>query len=96
MPNGMKAEHYASSKTRKTLELSYEEWGYRFNEVLAQLERILSPDLFVLGGGASKHFETYKHTFDTTVPVIAAEYQNEAGAVGAALYAMKQMTRRVA
>ncbi len=90
MPNGMKAEHYASSKTRKTLELGWEEWGARFGEVLSQLERVLSPDLFVLGGGASKHFELYKHKFDTVVPVVPAEYQNEAGAVGAALFAYKQ------
>ena len=89
MPNGMKAEHYASSKTRKTLELGWEEWGARFGEVLSQLERILSPDLFVLGGGASKHFDLYKHTFDTAVPVVPAEYENEAGAVGAALFASK-------
>ena len=57
MPNRMKAEHYASSKTRKTLELDWEEWGSRFDEVLTQLDRLLSPDLFVLGGGASKYFE---------------------------------------
>ncbi len=90
MPNGMKSEHYASSKTRKSLELGWEEWGRRFGDVLSQLERILSPDLFVLGGGASKHFDLYKHTFETSVPVVPAEYQNEAGAVGAALFAHKQ------
>ncbi len=90
MPNGMKAEHYASSKTRKTLALEWEEWGHRFGEVLSQLERVLSPDLFILGGGASKHFDFFKHTLDTAVPIVPAEYENEAGAVGAALFAYKQ------
>ena len=93
MPNGMKAEHYASSKTRKTLDLGWEVWGQRFNEVLAQLDRVLSPDLYILGGGASKHFETYKHTLDTPTPVVPAEYQNEAGSVGAAIYAYRQSQR---
>lgn len=94
MPNGMKTEHYASSKTRKTLDLTWEEWGRRFDEVLAQLDRVLSPDLFVLGGGASKYFEAYKHTLQTPVPVIPAHYQNEAGAVGAAIYAYQQHHRQ--
>ena len=93
MPNGMKTEHYASSKTRKTLELSWEDWGRRFDEVLAQLDRVLSPDLFVLGGGASKYFDEYKHTLQTPVPIIPALYQNEAGSVGAAIYAYQQHTR---
>ncbi len=90
MPNGMKAEHYASSKTRKTLELSWDDWGARFDEVLSQLDRVLSPDLIVLGGGASKYFDEFKHKLQSAVPIVPAQYENEAGAIGAALHAYDQ------
>lgn len=90
MPNGMKAEHYASSKTRKTLDLGWDVWSKRFNEVLGQLDRVLSPDLYILGGGASKHFDTYKHNLDTQVPVVPSAFRNEAGSVGAAIYAQQR------
>ena len=95
MPNGIKAEHYASSKTRKAVELAWDDWGRRFDEVLAQLDRLFSPDLFVLGGGASKYFEEYKHTLETSVPILPARYQNEAGSVGAALHAAVEQQRGV-
>ena len=87
MPNGMKSEHYASNKVRKTLELDWEEWGRRFDEVLAQVDRILSPDLILLGGGGSKHFDEYKQYLQVDCPVQPAAFRNQAGAVGAALYA---------
>ena len=87
MPNGMKSEHYASNKTRKTLDLSWEEWGKRFDEVLAQVDRILSPDLILLGGGASKKFDLYEACLNVDCPVEPAAFRNHAGSIGAALYA---------
>ena len=93
MPNGMKAEHYASNKTRKTLDLGWGEWGERFDEVLAQIDRILSPDLVLLGGGASKRFEHYADKLNVTVPVRPSAFKNEAGAIGAAVFAASQARR---
>ncbi len=96
MPNGMKSEHYASNRTRKTLGLSWEEWGRRFDEVLAQVDRLLSPELILLGGGASKHFAEYKKYLTINCPVQPAKYQNEAGPVGAALFAHREYQRVLA
>ena len=90
MPNGMKAEHYASNKTRKMLDLSWTEWGQRFDEVLAQVERVVSPDLILLGGGASKRFDLYKDCFNITCPIAPAQFKNQAGSIGAAIYASKR------
>lgn len=93
MPNGMKSEHYASNKTRKSLELSWEDWGCRFNEVLQQLDRIVSPDYILLGGGVSKQFEFYNQYFDINCPVEPALFLNEAGCIGAAIYASDRLAQ---
>jgi len=86
MPNGMKSEHYASNRTRKNQELSWETWGKRLDEVLHQVIRILSPEVILLGGGVSKHFNEFSGYFTVDVPVEPAMFRNQAGAVGAALY----------
>ena len=91
MPNGKKSEHYASSRTRKMLDLSWEEWGHRFDEVLFQVQRMFSPDLILLGGGASKKFDLFKHCLNSDLPVMPSTMRNEAGIVGAAYYAHTRM-----
>jgi len=90
MPNGMKSEHYASNKIRKAEGLSWDEWAKRFDEVLFQVQRIFSPDLILLGGGASKKFELYKHNLQCDIPIKPAASMNQAGTVGAAIYAYQQ------
>ncbi len=84
---GILAEHYASDSARKKHDLSWEEWGERFNEYLLHLERLLSPDLIILGGGTSKKFDNYKHLITTNTHVTPATYLNRAGVIGAAYYA---------
>ena len=93
MPNGMKSEHYASNAVRKSLELSWEDWGTRFNEVLQQLDRILSPDFILLGGGISKSFELYEQYLDVHCPIEPAQLLNEAGSIGAAIYAFDMRSK---
>ncbi|MFK8056198.1 MAG: polyphosphate--glucose phosphotransferase [Saprospiraceae bacterium] len=93
MPNGMKSEHYASSKTRKSQGLSWDEWAKRFDEVLFQVQRLFSPDLILLGGGASKKFDSYKHLLQCQAPVMPAAQMNQAGTVGAAIYAYQQANK---
>ncbi|MCB0706930.1 MAG: ROK family protein [Saprospiraceae bacterium] len=85
--NGMIAEQYASSNARKREELSWEDWGVRFNKYLLEIERILSPDLILLGGGASKKFDLFEKMLDLKTKVKPAHLKNEAGAIGAAYYA---------
>ncbi len=80
-------EHYVSSVARKKENLSWEEWGIRFNAYLKHLEKLFSPDLFVLGGGASKKFQRFAHVFTVDANVVPAQYENDAGVLGAAMYA---------
>lgn len=81
------AELSVSDRARKEQELSYEKWGKRFNKYLLHMERILSPNLIVLGGGCSKKFHLYSDSFTTNATVQPAKLLNEAGIIGAAYYA---------
>ena len=80
-------EKYISNNARKKEDLSWEAWGKRFNSYLVHLEKLFSPDLIVLGGGASKKFDRYQEFLDLDTKVIPAKYQNDAGVLGAAMYA---------
>jgi polyphosphate glucokinase len=53
------------------------------------LERLLTPDLFILGGGVSKEFSDFGHLLKVSTPVRPAKLRNNAGIVGAAVYAVK-------
>ncbi len=84
---GVVAEQYASDATRKKLDLTWDEWGRRFNEYLKYLEFLFSPELFILGGGASKKLDKFIHNFTVYTPVTAAALENNAGIIGAACMA---------
>ncbi len=88
--NGKSAELYCSSGARERLKISRKEWADRFNEYLLHLERLFSPDLFILGGGESKFYESYKTQLLTQARVIPAKLLNNAGIIGAAAYAAEK------
>ncbi len=67
--------------------MSWEEWGGKFNEYLDRLERLFWPDIFILGGGTSKLFSKFQPYLHLHTEVVPAELLNQAGIVGAALYA---------
>ena len=82
---GMDAEKYMSDAVRKKENLTWEDWAGRFNEYLKAIEKLVSPDLIILGGGASKKGDRFLHYLNPETPVVAAELLNNAGVVGAAL-----------
>ena len=82
------AERYASDAVRKEEGLSWDEWGGRFNEYLQHLNRLFFPNMIIIGGGASKKFDKFKHCIDVPVEVIPAKLQNQAGIIGAAVAAL--------
>lgn len=83
------AESYFSAKARKREELEWEVWGDRANRYLTHVNAVFSPDLIVLGGGLTKHWEKFSNRLDTRLPVVPAEIGNNAGLVGAAMYARR-------
>mgnify|MGYP006284466253 CR=1 FL=1 len=91
--NGMPAEHYASDAARKKEDLKWKEWAKRFNEYLERLEFLIRPDLFIIGGGASKEKKFRKYSGELTVPVklVPARLHNHAGIIGAAVAARRRL-----
>lgn len=87
------AEHYVANSVRKREELSWEVWGARFNEYLEHLKRILSPDLIILSGGASKHFDKFRDQLTVDMEIAPSAMLNNAGAIGAAAYAWERYHR---
>ena len=71
--------------------LSWEVWGDRLNLYLRTLEALLWPDLIVLGGAVSATLREFAPMLTTKAPVVAASFLNQAGIVGAALYAEEEL-----
>jgi polyphosphate glucokinase len=86
---GMDAEWRASDAVRKRDKLSWKEWSARLNEYLQTLEGLLTPDLFILGGGVIKMQDKFLPRLKLQAEVLPAQYLNDAGIVGAALAAQK-------
>lgn len=86
---GKDAEKRASERVREEKNLSWKDWSVRFNEYLTELEHLFSPDLFIIGGGASKKADKFlPHlTSKTEVMIVPAQMQNNAGIIGAAYLA---------
>lgn len=85
--DGVDAEMRASNAAREREGLSFEVWGGRVNHLLRHVEKLFSPDLFLIGGGVSKAHEEFFPYFDISTEVKPAALLNNAGIVGAAYLA---------
>lgn len=83
------AEKFAANSVRKAEDLDWKTWTKRFNQYVARIERMFTPSLIVLGGGTSKRFDLYKEFLKSKAEIIPAQLKNEAGVIGAAMYAAK-------
>ena len=82
---GRVAEQWAATSVREREDLSWEEWAGRLTTYYRHLERLFSPDLFVVGGGVSKSSDEFLHLIDISTEIVPARLMNKAGIVGAAL-----------
>jgi polyphosphate glucokinase len=78
-------EPWASEQAREEQGLSWKRWAKRLNRYFALLDLLFSPDLYIFGGGVSKHFEHLEKYLKVATPVVAAQLHNDAGIAGAAL-----------
>ena len=81
------AETFATDAARKHLKLSWKQWARHFNKYLLTMEKLVSPDLIILGGGISKQYDRFVPYLTTRAEIVPAQMFNEAGIVGAALAA---------
>jgi polyphosphate glucokinase len=88
--NGADAELHASDRIREEKGLKWDEWASRLQDYLLVVERLLSPDLIVIGGGVSKKADKFLPNVKVSTPVVPAVLQNNAGIVGAAMAATGQ------
>jgi len=88
--NFKKIESWAASSAMERENLSYDKWGKRFNKFLELVDLIVCPDMIILGGGASKHFDEYRHRIKIETPVVPAQFRNHAGIIGAAVAALHE------
>ena len=79
-------ERHAAASARKRDRLDYATWAReRVSPYLRHVEKLLWPELFVLGGGVSRKSERWFPSLECRTPVVAASRTNDAGIVGAAL-----------
>jgi polyphosphate glucokinase len=85
--DGRDAEKRVAASVKHRKNLSWKEWGTRLGAYIEILETILWPELIIIGGGVSaKHAKFFKYV-KPRATMVPAEFLNEAGIVGAALWA---------
>lgn len=85
--NGRDAETQAAASARTREGLDFDVWAGRVSQYLRTFEGLLWPELFILGGGISKKAKLWMPLLECRTPCVPAELKNEAGIVGAALFA---------
>ena len=83
--DGEPIEYYAGYHARAANNLSWDEWGQRFNYFLERVNRVLSPDHLIIGGGASYEFAQYEDAIKVPTAIHLARFRNDAGIIGAAV-----------
>ncbi len=83
--DGVDAELRAAARIQEEEQLTYPEWTSRVNKYLAAVERILWPDLIVIGGGISKEHAEFLGMLESRARIVPATLRNQAGIIGAAL-----------
>ncbi|MEO6874475.1 MAG: polyphosphate--glucose phosphotransferase [Opitutaceae bacterium] len=82
---GKSAEYYVSAAARKRRDLSWAEWGEELGDYVRTLEKMIWPELIIIGGGVSAKSHKYFKYIKPRAKLVPAKFLNEAGIVGAAL-----------
>lgn len=86
--DGKDAETRASYAAKERGDLDWEHWAKRLQRYYSHVEALFSPDLFVVGGGVSKHHQHFLPLLDLNTPIVPAVHRNNAGILGAAALAV--------
>jgi len=87
---GKSVEKYVAASVRDRKGLSWKEWGGRVHEYVEVLERLLWPELIIIGGGVSADHTKFFKFIKPRAKLLPAEFFNNAGIVGAALWAAEK------
>ncbi|GAA3209233.1 polyphosphate--glucose phosphotransferase [Microbacterium terregens] len=86
--HGKDAEAYAAYSAMERDDLSWEQWAERLQWYYEHVEFLFTPDLFIVGGGVSKHADSFLPLLKLKTPIVPAVHRNNAGIVGAAALAL--------
>jgi len=87
--DGVDYESKAAYSAKERDNLTWAEWAKRLQKYYSTLEALLTPDLFIVGGGVSKEHEEFLPLLKLKTPIVPAENRNSAGIMGAAYWAKK-------
>ena len=68
--------------------LSWEQWAAAAAVYYSHVEFLFTPDLFIVGGGVSKHADAFLPLLKLNTPIVPAVHRNNAGIIGAAALAL--------
>lgn len=85
--DGRVAERRAAASARRRDQIGWKAWGDRVDRYLQHLVMLFSPELIILGGGASKRADKWVKRLDPDCEVAVATLANDAGIAGAAMSA---------
>lgn len=89
--DGVDYETMAAYSAKEREDLSFADWAKRLTKYFNQVDRLLSPDLIIVGGGISKQHEEFLPLIETQIKLVPAESKNNAGIIGAAFIAGKRL-----
>jgi polyphosphate glucokinase len=81
------AENWTAESVREEDDLTWKRWAHRLQRYLELVERVLWPELIIVGGGVSKKSDKFLPRINIRTELVAAQLHNDAGIVGAALVA---------
>ena len=84
---GKSAEKFVAASVREEKDLAWDEWGGRLSEYVEVLERLLWPELIIVGGGVSAKHKKFFKFIKARAKLVPAEFLNQAGIAGAAICA---------
>ena len=87
--DGVDYETMASFAAKERENLSWEQWALRLQKYYSMLEKLFSPDLFIVGGGVSKEHANFLPLLNLKTEIVPAVKRNNAGILGAAALGRK-------
>jgi polyphosphate glucokinase len=89
--DGRDAEARASFAAKQRYRMNWKVWAKRLQRYYETVEMLFSPALFVVGGGVSKESAEFLPLLKLRTPIVPAELLNNAGILGAAWLAARNL-----
>lgn len=86
--HGKDFEAYAAYSAMERDALNWAQWAERLQAYYSHVEFLFTPDLFIVGGGVSKHADSFLPLLTLNTPIVPAVHRNNAGIIGAAALAL--------